>query len=353
MKKSFLFLSIIIIFNQISATTEAERRAKFLQEMAERERNRQKPVVTEQETSECPICYANDNDIVLDCGHQFCQGCIDRILNQELAWNVGNDTMIPIHKSECPMCRAQITSDSVHPIEQREAILTKRALLKKIKNIGQPLIPVLQGGLRAFQCYYTYRYFKDSVNLWQQTSLKNIKYQPAIFLDLLMNIYGIAGSFSLLQHRPRDLSIERANHIALNFPVLLNNGILFFLSLYSGLGKLIKLDKVAEMCVQEFELKAHRNLRLPMIKTYIKNQSRFLFPHALGVVARYNFGTFTDIQLQNGQMYTKPSWRALLSKKGLLFAAGAAAGGYYAPQLYQTTSKLADMYSSVLTKCLW
>jgi hypothetical protein len=45
---------------------------------------------------ECVICMDNKPDIVLPCGHPFCQKCIEM-------WNKSNQT--------CPLCRQTVTSE--------------------------------------------------------------------------------------------------------------------------------------------------------------------------------------------------------------------------------------------------
>ncbi len=377
-KKLLLLITIFSTYSLLLPLTVEERRAQFHQEMADRDQaalDRQTPQEDEAENDEdaqdvedndCFICRANENEVVLDCDHQFCQTCIDRVLNRELAWNAGDDNpFIQIRTTQCPLCRANITRDSVYPIGQREAIRQqrqqreairqrRREVYRRLRQIGRPFIPIIQGGLRAFQCYYTYRYVKDTAKLWKQTSYKKFKFPLAIPLDLSLGlstiVFGVAASQP--QTLPARLGPDKANQIAFNAGVGLMSLCMFDFCALESVGKLFRLDKLSELLMPK-EMQAHKELLVSMLKAYIKNHNRFILPHALGVAARYNLGSFADVQWRNGQIFFKPSWRALLTKNGLLFAAGAAAGGYYAPKIYKVTSKVADAYSGALTKYLW
>ena len=51
--------------------------------------------MVQNKIEECPICYGNDSNIITNCKHQFCNGCI-----------------IILHKRDsdmkCPICRREI-----------------------------------------------------------------------------------------------------------------------------------------------------------------------------------------------------------------------------------------------------
>ena len=310
-KKLLLLITIFSTYSLLLPLTNAERRAQFHQERADR-----------------------------------AQAALDRQARQEAAQDendeAANDEEV-VDDEEDNECF----------ISQREAIIKRRAFYSKLRQVGDSFIPLLQGGLRAFQCYYTYRYVKDTAKLWKQPVSSILRYNPAIGFDLLWASSAFVEGITLSPCLSRQMPSEKANLISWNLGTVVMGLSLLLDCGVNRVGKVWKLDKQMQMSVPKLVWHGRKELMVPMLKAYIKNQSRFLVPHMLGTVARYNLGSFVDIQLRNDGIFTKPSWRALLTKNGLLFATGAAAGGYFAPKLYRLTCKIADAYSSAILKHRW
>lgn len=64
-------------------------------------------IFTKENTNDCPICYGEYTPPIKyfkQCGHYFCQTCIDHLLNQN---------GLQLHSVKCPMCRTVINNDEI------------------------------------------------------------------------------------------------------------------------------------------------------------------------------------------------------------------------------------------------